>query len=314
MSKAARLGFSLLDVIILVAIVAVLGIILVPSVHRMRDSAQQKVTQNNLRQCAIAIHNYHGVFNAFADAASTGGIYREAGEERTMWFHLLPYIEQDAAYKDNVHNAVVEAYLTPDDASKEDQGGKINIAANIRIFGYETLTKPVANSAVDDKTGNPSGKSLSGKLGGKMKSGLTLARIPDGTSNVIMLATRYRDCGSPAQSTYYSAAPNGDILAGGGNAASVGAPKAGKGGFFAAGSHNKPADGTSIDAIFQVMPKVDKCHADDSVFGHSFGERSLSVALADASVRVISAKMSPTTFCRAICPSDGNAPGNDWGD
>jgi type II secretory pathway pseudopilin PulG len=123
MSKAARLGFSLLDVIILVAIVAVLGIILVPSVHRMRDSAQQKVTQNNLRQCAIAIHNYHGVFNAFADAASTGGIYREAGEERTMWFHLLPYIEQDAAYKDNVHNAVVEAYLTPDDASKEDQGG-----------------------------------------------------------------------------------------------------------------------------------------------------------------------------------------------
>ena len=127
-----------------------------------------------------------------------------------------------------------------------------------------------------------------------------------------MLTTKYRECGSPVQSTYYSAAPNGDILAGGGDVASVGVPKAGKGGFFGAGSHHK-APGDSIDAMYQVMPKVDKCLADDAVFGHSFGEKGLSVAMFDASVRTIGAKVSPATFCRALCPGDGFPLGDDWG-
>jgi type II secretory pathway pseudopilin PulG len=318
MSNTARRGFTLLDAIVLVAILAALGIILLPAIHRMRDSAQKGETQNNLRKCALGIHNFHGVLNRIPNAAWRGGIYSNDGEERSMWFHILPFIEQDAdykldaVYKGNVHNAVVDAYLTADDNSKEDKAGKINFAGNLRIFGYETLTAKVANSAVDGKTGNPTGQSLSGKVSGKMKSGLTLARISDGTSNVIMLATRYRDCGSPVQSTYYSAAPNGDMLAGGGKVASVGVPKAGKGAFFGAGSHHK-ASGDSIDAIYQVMPKVDKCLADDAVFGHSFDEKGLSVAMADASVRSISATISPTTFCRALCPSDGFPLGEDWG-
>jgi type II secretory pathway pseudopilin PulG len=318
MSNTVRRGFSLLDVIILVAILAVVVTVLLPAIQRMGDSAQKGETQNNLRKCAIGIHSYHGVFNRIPNAAWRGGIYSRDGEERSMWFHILPFLEQDAdykldvVYKDNVHNAVIDAYLTPDDNSKEDKAGKINFAANLRIFGYETLTAKVANSAVDDKTGNPTGTSLSGKLAGKMKSGLTLARISDGTSNVILLSTRYRDCGSPMQSTYYSAAPNGELLAGGGKVAGVGVPKAGKGAFFAAGSHHK-APGDSIDAMYQVMPKIDKCLADDAVFGHSFDDKGLRVAMADASVRSISATISATTFCRVLCPSDGFALDNDWG-
>ena len=112
MSNTTRRGFSLLDVIILVAILAALGIILLPAIHRMRDSAQKGETQNNLRRCAIGVHNWHALFKRIPTAAWRGGIYFHDGEERSLWFHILPFIEQgandrfDVVYKDNVHNAV----------------------------------------------------------------------------------------------------------------------------------------------------------------------------------------------------------------
>jgi hypothetical protein len=64
--------------------------------------------------------------------------------------------------------------------------------------------------------------------------------------------------------------------------------------------------------MFQIAPTVDSCLPDDAVFGHSFGEGGLSVALCDASMRSIAPTMSPTTFCRTLCPSDGWPRGDDW--
>ena len=79
-----------------------------------------------------------------------------------------------------------------------------------------------------------------------MKSGLKLIDIRDGTSNVLMLATRYAECGSLVQSTYYSASPIGTILASGGPVPSVGVPTPpGKGGFFGAGAARQ-AGGSDI--------------------------------------------------------------------
>jgi hypothetical protein len=236
-----------------------------------------------------------------------------------MWFHLLPYVEQDIPYRDNIHNAVVSLYLAPSDPYITTPDGKLNFAANIRLFGYETLGKDAADNAVDS-AGAPTGATLADRLSPTMSTRLTLTEIADGTSNVLMLTTRYAECGTVVASTYYSASPTGSILAtgvvpGNGGPANVGAAVGiARGGFFGAGAHNKPADRTSPDAIFQVAPKLEKCRSDDAVFGHSFSAAGLSVALADASVKMIDPNMSPTTFCRALCPSDGHALGDDWKD
>jgi type II secretory pathway pseudopilin PulG len=318
MTKSTRFGFHLVELLVLIAIVAILVMLLLPCAQRMSDQNQgQMQTRNNLRQCAIAIHNYHGVFKRLPDAAGTGGMY--AKDPRSMWFHLLPYVEQDIPYRDNIHNAVVSAYLAPSDPYITTPDGKLNFAANIRLFGYETLGKDAADNAVD-AAGAPTGVTLADRLSPTMSTRLTLTEIADGTSNVLMLATRYAECGSVVASTYYSASPTGSILAtgvvpGNGGPANVGAPVGiARGGFFGAGAHNKPADFTSPDAIFQVAPKLEKCRSDDAVFGHSFSAGGLSVALADASIKSIDPNMSPTTFCRALCPSDGHALGDDWKD
>ena len=152
------------------------------------------------------------MYNRLPRAAGTGGIY--TNDSRTMWFHLLPYIECDNIYKNNVHNAVVSAYLAPSDPYIGVPDGKINFAGNIRLFGYETLGKDVADNAVD-AAGMPTGTTLADRLASTMACGLSLPRVPDGTSNVLMLTTRYAECGTVPTSTYYSGSPAGSMLADG---------------------------------------------------------------------------------------------------
>jgi hypothetical protein len=289
-------------VVALLVFMAILVALLVPAVAKVREAAARTQTNNNMRQCAIAIHNYESTYKKLPSASWVGGIYAGPGKERTMWFHLLPYVECDNFYKRDAHNEKVSAYLAPSDPFITNENGKLNFAGNIRLFGYEAIGKEVVNNAIDRNTGQPSGQNLSGSLAPVMKSGLSLARIADGTSNTFMIATRYADCGG--QSTYYSSSPTGTPL-GGGNI--------GKGGYFGAGSHDRPADrGGSNRAAFQVAPKRDACIAEDAVFGHSFQSGGISIALADATVKSVDPRMTPTTFCRALCPSDGYPLDNDW--
>jgi prepilin-type N-terminal cleavage/methylation domain-containing protein len=314
-----RPGFTLIELLVVIAIIAILMALLVPAVQSVRRRAADLQTANNLRQCALAIHNYHGEHGKFPNAAWTGGVYTSSGSYRSMWFHLLPYVEQDNAYKNNVHNAVVGAYLAPSDPYVSTTDGKLNFAGNIRLFAFSTLTAANANNAVN-ASGTPGGTGLSSQIGNMTtgaSSGLSLARIPDGTSNVFMITTRYADCGSTSTSTYYSGGPaNGNLLTSGGSTASVtgNLPTTGAGGYFGGGLHNTAADRSLTTAIFQVAPKGNDstCSTAPSVFGQSFSAGGLTAALADASVRSVDPNMSTTTFCRALCPGDGFSMDSDW--
>jgi prepilin-type N-terminal cleavage/methylation domain-containing protein len=326
--SSKRLGFTLIELLVVIAIIAILMSLLVPAVQKVREAAARTQTNNNLRQCGIAIHNYHGVFNKFPNAAWTGGIFTQ--QKRTMWFQLLPYVEQDNVYKNDVHNAVVGAYLAPSDPYISTPDGKTNFAANIRLFAYASMTAANANNAVSTASpGVPTGSGLQGttnQVGGMTltvgaSSGLTLARIPDGTSNTFMLATRYADCGATTiQSTYYSAGPHGDMFytpqSGITQLYSWSPPTTSKGGFFGAGAHNAPADRSNTQAIFLVAPKGTSTDcgstSEYSMWAHAFSAGGMSVALADASVRALDPTISATTYCYALCPSDGNPLGNDW--
>jgi hypothetical protein len=45
---------------------------------------------------------------------------------------------------------------------------------------------------------------------------------------------------------------------------------------------------------------------------HSFTLPGIDVALADGSVRLVTARVSPQTWNAAMHPSDGQVLGNDW--
>src|SRR5262245_31235633 len=172
-----RRAFTLIELLVVIAIIAILISLLVPAVQKVREAAARTQTNNNLKQCALAIHNYHDTYRKLPDAAWQGGLYTASNTPRTLWFQLLPYVEADNVYKANTHNAVINAYQAASDPYNADPAGKVNFAANIRIFGYQTLTATQANKVATN---------ITAKLATNMSSNLTLPRIVDGTSNVVM--------------------------------------------------------------------------------------------------------------------------------
>jgi prepilin-type N-terminal cleavage/methylation domain-containing protein len=86
-------GFTLIELLVVIAIIAILIALLLPAVQQAREAARRSSCKNNLKQFALALHNYHDVHQIFP----YGWRSENAGDtlRRDSWFQrILPYIEQ----------------------------------------------------------------------------------------------------------------------------------------------------------------------------------------------------------------------------
>ena len=99
--QRGRNGFTLVELLVVIAIIGIMVALLLPAVQAAREAARRMSCTNNMKQLALAQHNYHATFKSFATASSwhRGGILgdsrAESWSEKVM---LLPYLEQQAAY------------------------------------------------------------------------------------------------------------------------------------------------------------------------------------------------------------------------
>src|SRR5262249_16648336 len=93
-SRTCR-AFTLVELLVVIAIIGVLVALLLPAVQMAREAARRTQCTNQLRQLAIAAHEFHDTNQAFPPGVfqlkfSAAPQYRGV----SLYVKLLPYLEQ----------------------------------------------------------------------------------------------------------------------------------------------------------------------------------------------------------------------------
>ena len=87
-----RNALTLVELLVVVAIIGILVTLSLPAVQMVRESARRAACQNNIKQIGVALQNYHSLHNRFPH-----GWQNESG---WGWMaYTLPFVEQTPIYE-----------------------------------------------------------------------------------------------------------------------------------------------------------------------------------------------------------------------
>jgi prepilin-type N-terminal cleavage/methylation domain-containing protein len=139
MKSKHRPGFSLVELLVVMAIIGILVALLLPAVQAAREAARRAQCSNNLKQIGLAVLTYEDVHKSLAP----GGIFDSASgiKRGSVLVHLLPFMEQPHLHSaidfrlpsiegqtlpgstQKISSALISSYICPSDNHSDFFGG-----------------------------------------------------------------------------------------------------------------------------------------------------------------------------------------------
>lgn len=322
--RRPRRGFTLIELLVVIAIIAILIALLLPAVQQAREAARRSSCKNNLKQIALALHNYHeakGLF-PYGHQVEVGG----ATHRRDSWFQqLLPYMDQgprydvyraypqvDAYEGEYIHRmrnvdliGPIPAFSCPSDPNTPGRGGggsSVSFQSNYAVCAGvgQTATVDRATGIITVTNRNVANTSVGTGLFYR-NSTTGIRACVDGASNTLLVSEGI--IRTPMNSSWgelgghWGGAPHGAF------------------GFSAAEPPNTSVPDrvyTCKAAIMQGAPNQAPCESGNTLglagrynFARSYHAGGVQAALGDGSVRFISDNIDRNTWMRLGMINDG---------
>lgn len=187
-------GFSLVELLVAVAICSLLLGLILPAVQRSRAAAARVACANNLKQIGLALHGYHDTHGAFPPSSSGG--YRSPAEPFLSWrVRVTPFLERQAVWDSaaEAYRAKKDPFRDPEHRERERTPAVFGCPADDRVRkGWLVVTTP----GLVVRTGVSSYLGVSGtgadRRGGMLylRSRVQLVHVTDGTSQTLLVGER----------------------------------------------------------------------------------------------------------------------------
>ncbi len=216
-NSSRRAAFTLVELLVVIAIIGILVALLLPAVQSAREAARRMQCQNNLKQLALACHNYHDTHLTFPPSSIWTNLTQITNNNndqlRANWvIMILPAIEQQSLYNAFNHanpiphstNAAARstrlAFMQcPSDGFSAKPFNGSNNANTNRLGNNWARGNYGANASLGKMKAPTDGESGAGESSPQWSDGrrrgvmganisLNIGEIKDGTTNTILLA------------------------------------------------------------------------------------------------------------------------------
>jgi prepilin-type N-terminal cleavage/methylation domain-containing protein/prepilin-type processing-associated H-X9-DG protein len=211
-------GFTLVELLVVMAIIAVLVGLLLSAIQAVREAARRTTCQNHLRQLGIGMLNHHDARNSFP----TGGIGSPVSSfyGHSWWVGLLPYIEEQTVYQkfDGTGSSSGVSYLSTGWVGDDWAANRFNavllnnynipvgkcpsgplpafgaLASDTNVFlpDYTGIAGSSSHKSVFTSSWDDSRTSSGGMLVAKVS--VRLSQVLDGTSRTMIIGEQSDSC------------------------------------------------------------------------------------------------------------------------